>query len=236
MASISFFAGSTSINNLSGSGLGFFGGSFGQSVQLNNWQDTTFITDGNGTSNGGAGNNMKYSTDTKSFAAGVVPATGLLFIPNSKATLNVRFSNDSAVRTQNTKLRIFDRNNKNFPASGVITRVVEMLHPSVSYSVEGSGDSTWWGSASHTGSDAQGTYIGSKNPSARLPAGTNTAGGSGIYVPLAQSPGPSGQYAGNGSANTGQYYQHDWYVGITASPDSIGSKTQYGLYVELEYL
>ena len=61
-------------------------------------------------------------------------------------------------------------------------------------------------------------------------------GGSGIYVPLAKSPGPSGQYAGNGSANTGQYYQHDWYVGVTASPDSIGSKTQYGLYVELEYL
>ena len=80
MASISFFAGSTSINNLSGSGLGFFGGSFGQSVQLNNWQDTTFITDGNGTNNGGAGNNMKYSTDTKSFAAGVVPATGILFM------------------------------------------------------------------------------------------------------------------------------------------------------------
>ena len=236
MASISFFAGSTSINNLSGSGLGFFGGTFGQSVQLNSWQDTTFITDGNGTNNGGAGNNMKYSTDTKSFAAGVVPATGILFIPNEKASLNVRFSNDSAVRTQNAKLRIFDRTNKNHPASGVITRVVELLHPSNSYSIEGSGDSTWWGSATHAGADAQGTFTGSKNPSARLPAGTNTVGGSGIYVPLAKSPGPSGQYAGNGASNTGQYYQHDWYVGITASPDSIGSKTQYGLYVELEYL
>ena len=83
MASISFYAGTTAINNLSGSGLGFFGGAFGQSVQLNSFQDTTFITDGNGTNNGGAGNNMKYSTDTKSFAAGVVPATGLLWVPNS---------------------------------------------------------------------------------------------------------------------------------------------------------
>jgi len=55
-------------------------------------------------------------------------------------------------------------------------------------------------------------------------------------VPLAQSPGPSGHYAGNGTANTGQYTQHDWYLAISASPDSIGSKTQYGLYVELEYL
>ena len=140
------------------------------------------------------------------------------------------------MRTQNAKLRIFDRTNKNHPASGVITRVCELLHPSSSYSVEGSGDSTWWGSSTHTGTDAQGTFAASTNPSARLPAGTLTVGGSGIYVPLAKSPGPSGQYAGNGSANTGQYYQHDWYVGITASPDSIGSKTQYGLYVELEYL
>ena len=236
MASISFFAGSTSINNLSGSGLGFFGGSFWQSVQLNSFQDTTFITDGIGTNIGGAGNNMKYSTDTKSFAAGVVPATGLLWVPNSKATLNIRFSNDSAVRTQNAKLRIFDRTNKDHPASGVITRVCELLHPSSSYEVEGSGDSTWWCSATHTGADSQGTFLGSTNPSARLPAGTLTVGGSGIYVPLAKSPGPSGFYAGNGSANTGQYHQHDWYVGISASPDSIGSKTQYGLYVELEYL
>ena len=60
MASINFYAGGTSINNLSGSGLGFFGGSFGQSVQLNTFQSTTFITDGNGTTNGGTSNNCKY--------------------------------------------------------------------------------------------------------------------------------------------------------------------------------
>ena len=236
MASISFHAGGTSINNLSGSGLGFFGGSFGQSVQLNNWQSSTFITDGNGTNNGGTANNVKYSTDTKGFAVGVVPATGLLYIPNTKASLNIRFTNDSDVRTQNVKLKIFDRTNKDHPASGVITRVAELLHSSSSYIIEGSGDSTWWGSASHTGSDAHGTYNGSANPSSRLPTGTNTVGGSGVFVPLAQSPGPSGAYAGNGASNTGQYSQHDWYVALTASPDSIGSKTQYGLYVELEYL
>ena len=236
MASISFRAGDTSINNLSGSGLGFFGGSFGQSVQLNNWNSSTFITDGNGTNNGGTANNVKYSTDTKGFAVGVVPATGLLYIPNNKATLNVRFNNDSAVRTQNVKLRVFDRTDKDNPASGVITRVAELLHTSSSYIIEGSGDTTWWGSASHTGSDAQGTYNGSANPSSRLPTGTNTVGGSGVFVPLAKSPGPSGMYAGNGASNTGQYTQHDWYLAITASPDSIGSKTQYGLYVELEYL
>lgn len=236
MASIAFYAGNTAVNHLSGSGLGFFGGSFGQSVELNTFQSTTFITDGNGTTNGGATNNNKYNTDTLASVQWATPPTGLKYIPNSKATLNIRFTNATAVRTQNCKMRIFDRTNKDHPASGVITRVAELLHTSSSYDVEGSGDSTWWGSASHTGSDSQGTFIGAANPSSRLPDGTNTVGGSGIYVPLAQSPGPSGAYAGNGSANTGQYHQHDWYVAVTASPDSIGSKTQYGLYVELEYL
>lgn len=224
MASIDFYAAG---NTIATSGLGFFGGSFGQAVEINQFQDTTFITDSAGTLQGAAVNNIKYYTDTKAFAPGIVEATGIHRIPNDKATLNVRFTHSSAVRTQNCKLRIFDRVNKDFAASGVITRVAELLHTSASYDVEGSGDTTWYGSA---------TGAGSPNPSDRLAAGTNTVGGSGIVVPLAQSPGPSGHYAGNGTANTGQYTQHDWYLAISASPDSIGSKTQYGLYVELEYL
>ena len=128
MASISFYAGDTVVNHLSGSGLGFFGGSFGQSVELNKWQDTTFITDGNGTVRGGAANNVKYSTDSLAYAAGIVPATGLKFIPNSKATCNIRFTNSTAVKTQNVKLRIFDRTNKDYAASGVVTRISELLH------------------------------------------------------------------------------------------------------------
>ena len=123
MAEISFLAGSTTVNHLAGSGLGFFGGSFGQSVQINQFQDTTFITDGAGTTQKGSANNVKYATDTTAFAAGIVSATGLKYIPNEKATVNIRFTNDSAVRTQNCKLRIFDRVNKDHPASGVITRV-----------------------------------------------------------------------------------------------------------------
>lgn len=224
MASIDFYA---AANTIATSGLGFFGGSFGQAVEINKFQDTTYITDSAGTVQGAAVNNIKYLADTTGFAPSIVPATGIHRIPNAKATLNIRFTHSSTVRTQNAKLRIYDRTNKDYPASGVITRIAELLHTSASYDVEGSGDTTWYGSA---------TGAGSPNPSTRLAAGTNTVGGSGIIVPLAQSPGPSGHYAGNGSANTGQYTQHDWYVAITASPDSIGSKTQYGLYVELEYL
>jgi hypothetical protein len=213
MASINFYAGSTAINAITGSGLGFFGGSFGQSVELNQWQDTTFITNAGGTTQAGAANNIKYSTDILAFAPGIVPATGLKYIPNEKATVNIRFTNASVVKTQNVKMRIFDRANKAHPASGVSTRAAELLHVQSSYGIEGSGDSIWWGSASHTGADAQGTVgHGSPNPSARLPDGTNTVGGSGIILPLAKSPGPSGFYAGDGSANNGQYTQHDWYV------------------------
>ncbi|MAF25149.1 hypothetical protein CL634_06195 [bacterium] len=224
MASIDFYA---AANTIATSGLGFFGGSFGQAVEINKFQDTTYITDSAGTVQGAAVNNIKYYADTTAFAPSIVPSTGIHRIPNAKATLNIRFTHSSTVRTQNAKLRIYDRTNKDYPASGVITRVAELLHTSASYDVEGSGDTTWYGSA---------TGAGSPNPSTRLAAGTNTVGGSGIIVPLAQSPGPTGYYAGNGTANTGQYTQHDWYVAISASPDSIGSKTQYGLYIELEYL
>lgn len=57
--------------------------------------------------------------------------------------------------------------------------------------------------------------------------------GSGVTLSLVSSPGQSG-YSPNGS-NTNDM-THDWYVAISPSPDSVGSKTQFGLYVSLEYL
>ena len=50
MATINFYSGNLHVNNLSGSGLGFYGGGFGYSVQVGAYQDTTFITNGTGTS------------------------------------------------------------------------------------------------------------------------------------------------------------------------------------------
>ena len=154
MATISFYAGSTAINNLTGSGLGFFGGSFGQSVELNKWQDTTFITDGTGSNNAGSANNIKYYNATQGYAPNIVPPTGLKYIPNKNATCNIRFTNSSAVKTQNVRLRIFDRNNKDHAASGVTTRVAELLNPRLTYGlIEGSGDAKWWGDPTHDGTD-----------------------------------------------------------------------------------
>lgn len=58
-----------------------------------------------------------------------------------------------------------------------------------------------------------------------------TPGGTGVVQPLTASPGMSGLFP-NGPATL----RHDWYIAISASPDTIGSKTMYGLYAQLEYL
>ena len=62
--------------------------------------------------------------------------------------------------------------------------------------------------------------------------------GSGIVVNFAPSPGISGFYAGVGvtSISTKRTKRHDWYAAISASPDSIGNKTQYGMFFALEYI
>ncbi len=57
--------------------------------------------------------------------------------------------------------------------------------------------------------------------------------GSGTVMTLTASPGSSGLRP-NGPSTTDSV--HDWYTAISASPNSIGSKTQYGLYFSLEYL
>jgi hypothetical protein len=61
---------------------------------------------------------------------------------------------------------------------------------------------------------------------------TTGLAGSGQTLPLTDSPGESGVNAGGAIAASG----HDWYVGLSASPDSIGSKTSYGLFISMEYL
>lgn len=204
-ATISFHAGDAgTIANLAGSGLGFFGASFGQSVEVNSWQDTTYITNGTGSVEGNVCENTKW----------IHPASGeqsdagelnLQYIPNRLATLNIRFTNDTAVKTQNAKLRIFDRSNINNAASGVLTKVAEIVHPSNSQvAISNSSDPNW-----------------------------STPAGSAVIMDLWISPGESGQCP-NGAETTDT--RHDWFTVISASPDSIGAKTLYGLYVELEYL
>lgn len=53
--------------------------------------------------------------------------------------------------------------------------------------------------------------------------------GSTNILSLQNSPGISGLSGGSGAV-------HDWYIALSPSPDSIGSKTQFGLYFSCEYL
>ena len=207
MATISFYADDLHVLNLSGSGLGFFGSSFGQSVEVGAYQDSTYITDGNGVTQGAAIENTKYVHP----ASGINSTIGtdpinLLALPNRLATLNIRFTHDSAVKLQNTKLRIFDRSNINNAASGVLTKVAQIIHPNPVQTSDqsGSGDATW-----------------------------ATPGGSGAIVTLYGSPGYSGVHA---KSTTHESTIHDYYVVLSASPSTIGAKTLFALYCECEYL
>lgn len=208
-ADIKFLAGSDfTIEDLSGSGLGFYSNDgFGGSVRVGEYQGRTFITNGAGTTQGPEVDNVKYLNAASGILGQAGTGIALTAIPNYQATLNVRFTYDSAVNVQNAKARIYDRSNPNNAASGVTCKVAEIIHPTTTQTNNGSGDTTWY-----------------------------TPAGSSITVPLANSPGPSGLYAGNGSNSNYAATQHDWYLAISASPDSIGSKTQFGLYIELEYL
>lgn len=208
-AAISFLAGQGfTIQDLAGSGLGFFGDAgFGASVQVGSYQGHTYITNGAGTTQGPEVDNVKYLNAGSGILGQAGSGIALTAIPNYQATLNVRFTYDTAVKVQNAVARIYDRSNIDNPASGVTTKVAEIIHPDTTQSNNGSGDTTWL-----------------------------TPGGSGVTVSLAPSPGVSGLYAGNGSNSLWTDAQHDWYLALSGSPDSIGSKTQYGLYVSLEYL
>lgn len=210
MASLDFYINTgTDFNIGSGpSGLGFFGNSgFGASVAVGAWQGTTFVTDGNGTVQGPQAMNVKYLNAGSGIPGTIGSGIGLQAIPNYQATLNIRFTHTSDVQVQNAEIRIYDRVNVDLPASGVTTKVAELIHPGNTQTANGSGDSQWI-----------------------------TPGGSGVTVTLANSPGMSGFFAGNGTNSTYAGQRHDWYVAMSASPNSIGAKTQFGLLAQLEYL
>lgn len=216
MAQLSFYAGAGEINqifDLAGSGLGFYGaGGFGASVQVGQFQDNTYITDPTGAINGPKADNVKWVAPN----SGMIPTNDvrlLTEIPNQRASLKLAFSHTSPVKTQNIFIRIFDRNNIDAPATGVTTMVAELVHPWATQTPTGSGDATW----------------------SNLGGSGGTIGGRTYDPPLQliNSPG-SGGWSPSGVNTTDTL--HEWYLAISASPDTIGSKTAYGLYASLEYL
>lgn len=208
-ASISFIAQgpNSTINTPAGSGLGFYGSAgFGASVGVNAYQANTYVTDATGTQQGQQCHNTQYLNSASGIVDTATSGISITCFPNYQCPLNVRFTNSSPVKTQNAKLVIYDRTNINNAASGVLTYMAQVIHPDTVQNNDGSGDKTW----------RQFYY---------------SNAGSGL--PLVNSPGTSG-LSPNG-VNTVDT-QHDWYVAISASPDSIGSKSLYGLFAYAEFL
>lgn len=205
MATISFRSPLTLDTIPSNSGIGFYGASFGSSVPVGAFQTLSYISDSGGTIQGEALSNIGYVSATGASVNGN-PTINVLNVPNFQATLNINFSNATPVQAQNAMLWLYDRNNINNPPSSVLPKIIENIHTSTSQGVAGSGSTSW-----------------------QSPSGT------GVAITLAQSPGPSGAYALNGTGQTTPNTTHDWFVSLSFSPSTIGSK-YFALFFEVEYL
>ncbi len=209
-AAITFYAGQGGGTwvDMSTSGLGFFGASFGNSVQVGQYQDSTYITNGAGSAEGPQATNCKYSAPSGILVDGDVAVQPSAIALNS-GTMNIRFTFDSAVKTQNCELRIFDRTVITNGATGVTTQVLQIANGGSGVSTSGT-------------AEVQASHLGWIAPS-----------GSGVVVSLLSSAGSGGL---SPSGTDTQDTRHDWYACLSATPLSIGSKVAYGLYVQLEYL
>jgi len=228
----------TLIGHGAGSGLGFFGGSFGVSVPVNSYQIATYVTDATGTDEDIQAYNNRYDTTAAASNSGMIinesATIGNSGCPNYQSTLNIRFTNDDYVRVQNCRLRIFDRNDIDTHAQGVTTKVYEVRHPNPVQGVDnrlhlrGVTDEHAWVEYMDDGGAPDDMVL------------TSSPGASGMNTDsnAANPPEFDGGYR-NWEFQDGANHQakrHDWYVALSASPDSIGSKTDYGLYFTLEYL
>tara|TARA_Y100000310_G_C20417259_1_gene684928 strand:- start:33 stop:686 length:654 start_codon:yes stop_codon:yes gene_type:complete len=217
MATISFYidpapgaTGAAGTLLATGEGLGFYGDAgHGSSVAVGAYQGRTFITNSTGADEGAEGENIKYLNAGSGIFGTSGTGIGVDAWPYTQASLMIRFEHTSTVRVQNPELRIYNGSDITVGAVGVTTKAAEIVHP-------------WEEKQPHT----EGSGV---NDGAWV-----TPVGDSVTLSLSPSPGPTGVFIGAGTS-TYSSTVHDWFVGISSSPDSIGSK-EYGLYVSLEYL
>jgi hypothetical protein len=219
------------ISHAAGSGLGFYGSTFGVSVPVGSQQTTTYVTDALGANQGSRLHNTAMSTTGSSTVKGTVVVDGSTAIdldklPNYLCPLNIRFSHTSPVKVQNCKLRIFDRNNIANHASGVATYVFEARHPSTVQTVA---------NLNHRGRTDTSWYEFEASGSMNDMIFTSSPGASGKNSNTSDVTSPTLGYVTTEGA-THQSTRHDWYLALSSEPVTIGSKTQYGLYFTTEYL
>jgi hypothetical protein len=224
--------GTPSVRTLSGSGIAFFGATQGSSVQIGAYQDTSYVANGDASVISDASNNIKFTTDaypsgkcTLEAVPGSPYENGVTGVRTMYGTVGVEFGHTSAVNIQNCQLRIYDRGNVNYPASGVNTKVAELVNHNggtfnaqgsddgLGSAAQGSGDLWWWGepwpseyitsnknyytnsvgTVFRNGTDVDTRVNGDTRLASAAVAGSyDTVGGTGIIVPLLDSPG-SGQ-------------------------------------------
>ena len=242
MADIKFYANVDTAPSLIrhdlGSGLGFYGAAYGVSVPIGQTQDTTFVTNSNGTATDqyGVNNTKRVSSTQVEKSIGTVSAMDVKYMPNYHCPLRISFSHTEAVAVQNCKLRIFDRYDIGDNASGVTTYVYESRHP-------------------HLTDDATSRQLDQRGDSENAWIEFDGIAGTPSDMNFTASPGLSGWNSNSNDAGavkaashwnddshqstegiTHRSLQHDWYCALSAEPESIGSKTYYGLYFTLEYL
>ncbi len=222
-------AASNLIDHAAGSGLGFYGSSFGASVPIGSTQTTTFVTNSTGTSQASQLNNTAKASAT-TVSVNSATAINLNNLPNYLCPLNIRFTADQNYKVQNCKLRVFDRTNIDNHATGVTTHIYEARHPAAS---QATANLDFHGGASE------------------LAWVEFTSGVTMADMAFTSSPGMSGTNGSSDDATadaaksrgwvtsagaTHANDRHDWYVALSSSPITVGSKTQYGLYFTVEYL
>ena len=244
MATITFhsnnFAGNALnlIDHNAGSGIGFFGDSIGLSVPITTFQNSTFVTNSNGTSTDGQKlSNTKFASVSGAFHNGSAVESDLRAMPNYWAPLNVRFTHTEAVATQNVQMRIFNRSDIDVHAVDVLTKVYEVRHPNPDDGHNPAG-STY--ALSHRGVNfgvgAHNWHEFDPGDSMNALVCTSSPGVSGLNTNSDDLDKTSTNNYTSTSGTALRSMQHDWYLALSASPVTIGSKTDFGLYFTLEYL
>tara|TARA_B100000902_G_scaffold397586_1_gene461807 strand:+ start:2752 stop:3444 length:693 start_codon:yes stop_codon:yes gene_type:complete len=213
----------TLIDHTASSGIGFFGNGFGTSVPIGEVQTTTFVTNNTGTTEAAQLNNTGWLSASTVSVNGT--SRNLNNLPNYLCPLNVRFESDTTYKVQNCKLRIFDRSNIENHATGVSTYVYEARHPSTDATLNqlafrGRSANTW---VEFTNGVAMADMV-----------FTNSPGMSGVNTSAADTDTNLGYQSQESASHSST--RHDWFVALSSEPETVGSKTQYGLYFTVEYL
>jgi hypothetical protein len=172
--------------------LGFFGANFGFSIRVGEYNNTSFVTTDNGSANHGQVPNLRYYNSSGCYVASELTPTELRNVDNAEATLKITLTTDSAVRTQNTSFRAFDRTSINNDPSGVTVYAAEIRKHSVS--TYGSGDASW------TEIYGSGSTLSLDNRTSETPSGVQN-----FYIGLTVSPDSIGE-----KTNLGFYFETEF--------------------------